>query len=116
MVRIKYSGVLIDSTLSWKPHIVEVSKKLARTSGIFLQNIRHYVPFDTLKLLYYSLFYSFITYSISVWGLTHPSYLDPLYKLQKKIVRTILPSKINTPVPLPYFMNSNCSNSVTFIS
>ena len=32
---IKYLGVLIDSTLSWKPHIVELSKKLARTSGIF---------------------------------------------------------------------------------
>ena len=32
---IKYLGVLIDSSLSWKPHIVELSKKLARTSGIF---------------------------------------------------------------------------------
>ena len=32
---IKYLGVLIDSTLSWKPHIVQLSKKLARTSGIF---------------------------------------------------------------------------------
>ena len=32
---IKYLGVLIDSTLSSKQHIVELSKKLARTSGIF---------------------------------------------------------------------------------
>ena len=77
---IKYLGVLIDSTLSWKPHIVELSKKLARTSGIFYK-IRHYIPFDTLKLLCYSLSYSFITYGISVWGLTHPSYLNPLYKI-----------------------------------
>ena len=48
---IKYLGVLIDSTLSWKPHIVELSKKLAKTSGIFYK-IRHYVPSETSVLLF----------------------------------------------------------------
>ena len=57
---IKYLGVLIDSTLSRKPHIVQLSKKLARTSDIFYK-IRHYVPFDTLKhsvLLFILFFYN----------------------------------------------------------
>ena len=72
---IKYLGVLVDSTLTWKPHITELSKKLARTTGIFFK-IRHYVSHETLKLLYYSLFYSFISYTIVVWGLTHPIVLD----------------------------------------
>ena len=85
---IKYLGVLVDSTLSWKPHITELSKKLPRTTCIFFK-IRHYVSRETLKLLYYSLFYSFISYAIVVWGLTHPSVLDCLYKLQKKVVRAI---------------------------
>ena len=84
----KYLGVLVDSTLSWKPHITELSKKLARTTGIFFK-IRHYVSYETLKLLYYSLFYSFISYAIVVWGLTHPTVLDCLYKIQKKVVRAI---------------------------
>ena len=35
---IKYLGVLVDSTLSWKPHITELSKKLARTTGIFFKS------------------------------------------------------------------------------
>ena len=74
--------------MSWKPHITELTKRLARTSGIFYK-IRHYVPPYTLKLLYYSLFYSFISYGITVWGLTHPSYMDPLWKLQKKVIQTI---------------------------
>ena len=56
---IKYLGVRVDSTLSWKSHITELSKKLARTTGIFFK-IRYYVSRETLKLLYYSLFYSFI--------------------------------------------------------
>ena len=45
---------------------------------------------ETLKLLYYSLFYCSISYCTSVWGLIHPSMLDPLNKLQKKVIRGIL--------------------------
>ena len=37
--------------------------------------------------MYYSLFYCFITYCIYAWGLTHLSALDPLVKLQKKVIR-----------------------------
>ena len=32
---VKFLGVLLDSTLSWKPHITELSKKLSKTIGIF---------------------------------------------------------------------------------
>ena len=31
---IKYLGVLIDSTLSWKNHILNISKKISRAIGI----------------------------------------------------------------------------------
>ena len=85
---VKYLGVLIDSTLSWKPHVTELSKKLSRNCAIFFK-IRHYVNPETLRLLYYSLFYSFLSYGVSVWGLTHPTILDPIVKLQKQVVRAI---------------------------
>ena len=32
---VKFLGVLVDSTLSWKPHIIELTKKLSKTIGIF---------------------------------------------------------------------------------
>ena len=67
---IKYLGILVDSSLSWKPQITELSKKLARTTGMFFR-VRHYVPSATIKLLYYSPFCSYISYGIVVWGLTH---------------------------------------------
>ena len=85
---IKYLDILVDSTLSWKPHITELSKKLARTTGIFFK-IRHYVSHETLKLLYYSSFYSFFSYVIVVWCLIYPTVLECLYKLHKKVVRAI---------------------------
>ena len=83
---IKYLGILVDSALSWGPRITELSKKLARTTDIFFK-IRHYVSLETLKLLYFSLFYSFVSYGITVWGLTHP--IDRLCKLHNKVIRAI---------------------------
>ena len=68
---VKFLGVLLDCNLSWKYNINELSKKLSRTVGIF-HKIRHFVPCDILKTLYYSLFYSFVSYGIAVWGFTYP--------------------------------------------
>ena len=74
---VKYLRILIDSALSWKPHLTELSKNLARNCGIFYK-IRHFVKADTLKLLYHFLFYSFLSYGVTVWGLRHPSITNPL--------------------------------------
>ena len=57
-------------------------------SGYLLQN-KTCVSSETLKLLYYSLFYSFLSYGIPTWGLTHPTTLDPLFRVQKKVNRAI---------------------------
>ena len=64
---VKFLGVLLDSGLSWKHHIAELSKKLARTIGIFYK-VRYLIPLETLKILYNSLSYSFVFYGITVWS------------------------------------------------
>ena len=80
--------------------MIELSKKLARTTGI-LYKIRH-CSSETLKLLYYSLFYSFLSYGIPTWGLTHPT-TDPLFRVQKKVTRAITFSgKFASSSPLFY--------------
>ena len=55
---VRFLGVLLDETLGWKPHLVELSRKLARSVGIFYK-LRYYVPLDTLKSVYYALFILF---------------------------------------------------------
>ena len=85
---VKFLGVLMDEHLSWKFHITELTKKLSRTTGIFFK-IRHYLPLDILKNLYYSIFSSFLSYGSSTWGLSYDTYLAPLFLLQKKVLRTI---------------------------
>ena len=80
--------MLLDEHLTWRYHITELSKKLARTCGIFFK-VRGLLPRSILIMLYNALFLSFVQYGIIVWGQTFGSYLEPLSKLQKRAVRAI---------------------------
>ena len=92
---VKFLGILLDANLSWKYHINELSKKLSRTVGIFYK-IRHLVPLEVLKMLYYSLFYSFISYGITVWGFTHKAHTKKIFLAQKKIIKVMTFNKITS--------------------
>ena len=85
---VRFLGLLLDEHLSWKYHLSELSKKLARCCGMFFK-IRNMVPHEVLICLYNALFLSFLQYGIIVWGQTFNTYLDPLFKIQKKTVRAI---------------------------
>ena len=91
---IKYLGISIDSHLSWKSHILHISKKIKRCIGI-LSKIRHFVSTQILTQLYYTLIYPFLTYTLVTWGNTYSTSLKPLVTLQKKAVRIITFSDYN---------------------
>ena len=93
---VKFLGLLLDENLSWRYHLSELRKKLARTSGIFLK-IRHLLPTSVLVSLYYSLFASFLQYGIIVWGLTHDTFIKPIYILQKKVLKAITFKNSSSP-------------------
>ena len=85
---VKFLGVLLDEKLSWKYHLTELSKKLARTHGMFFK-IRHFLPIHVLVCFYNSLFSPFLQYGILVWGLTYETHINPAFLLQKRDVRAI---------------------------
>ena len=85
---VKFLGVFLDSNLRWKSHVTELSKELSRTVGNFCKT-RQFVPLEILKVLYLSLFYSFVSYGIAVWALTYKSLFDPIIVSQKKIIRVM---------------------------
>ena len=84
----KFLGMIIDDTLSWKEHIKYICGKIARGTGIICK-CRKYFKEATLVTMYYSFVYPYLCYCINIWGNTYDSYLDPLIKLQKRIVRLI---------------------------
>ena len=79
-----YLGVVIDCNLNWKSHMV--SRKIKHNIGA-ISKIRYLVNSNILINLYYSLVYLFLIYGLVVWGNTYSSALNPLYILQKKLVR-----------------------------
>ena len=85
---IKYLGIYIDSFLSWKTHVVYISKKIKRNIGI-LCKLRYYVQTDILVNLYYALIYPFLTYGLLAWGNTYKTTLQPIVILQKKTIRLL---------------------------
>ena len=85
---VKFLGLLLDEHLSWKYLLSELSKKLARTCGMFFK-IRNLLPLDVLICLYNALFLSILQYGLIVWGQTYASYIEPVFRLQKKAIRAI---------------------------
>ena len=86
--RIKYLGLILDSKLTWKDHINELSKKLSRSIGM-LYKTQEFCPTPVLKSLYYSIFNSHASYGIPVWGYADKLYINKIIKAQKKAIRAI---------------------------
>ena len=93
---VKFFGLLLDEDLSWRYHLSELRKKLARTNGIFCK-IRHLLPTSVLVSLYYSLFASFLQYGIIVWGLPYETFTKPIYILQKTVLKAITFKNSSSP-------------------
>ena len=79
---VKFLCVLLDENLTWKYLLSELSKKLARTCGIFFRIPTNVLPTNVLVSLYNSLFSSFLQYGIIVWGLTYDIQTKPIYLLK----------------------------------
>ena len=104
----KFLGIIIDSNLTWKPHIDNVAKKVSKSVGI-IKRVRHCLPVDTLNTLYNTLILPYINYCNIIWARNkvtkmskyteqqkQSTRLHALFVLQKKIVRIITLSPYNS--------------------
>ena len=104
---VKYLGVLIDSKLTFKTHITELTIKISRTIGL-MSKIRHYTSNKALRIIYNSLIYPFLLYGIPIWGNANKTLINPIFILQKRAVRIILNKNnyIQTYYRLPGYPDS----------
>ena len=58
----KYLAVKIDENLKWKDQTYDTVSKLNRANAL-LYKIRNYVSFNTLKVIYFAIFDSYINYA-----------------------------------------------------
>ena len=64
---IKFLGLLVDESLSWKGHIHTLTTKISKTVGL-IAKLRHIDPFRTLLNIYKSLIVFYITYGLTSRG------------------------------------------------
>ena len=84
----KFLGVTIDNKLSWLPHINTLCKKLKSACSL-LKRMRHNIPAEHFKSIYYALFESHLTYCITVFGNANKTITDRLFVLQKHCIRVL---------------------------
>ena len=91
---IKFLGVYIDSKLSWKHHISQLSLTISRNIGV-LYKLRQKLPDSAMLTLYNALILPHLMYCIVVWGCAGKSQMDRLRILQKRSIRIITNSIYN---------------------
>ena len=79
---------MIDEHLLFKDHIKFLKQKLNKANGI-LAKLRHHLPSDILKTVYYSLFDTHLRYACQVWGQSNSDILVMVQRAQNKALRII---------------------------
>lgn len=83
---LKFLGIYMDENLNWYTHISAIYSKIIK--AIYCINkVKHLLPQETLKCLYYSLIHCHLTYGNLVWG--NSNRIGKLELLQKKVIRAI---------------------------
>lgn len=85
---VKFLGVYLDVKMNFKSHTEYLVSKLSRTCGIFYK-IRRLLPLESRINFYYAYFQPFLMYCVIIWGGTYPTHTEDIFKLQKRIIRTI---------------------------
>ena len=84
----KFLGVILDTGLTWKPHISSISSRVAKSIGIICL-AKKTLNQKTCIQLYYSFVFPYLSYCTPIWAKSAQSTLWPLYRLQKIAIRII---------------------------
>lgn len=82
----KFLGVTLDEGLLWSKHIDVLSLRLS--SSIYqIRQLSRVVSAHILKIAYFAIFHSSLSYAILAWG--HSSHASRAFKLQRRVIRVL---------------------------
>lgn len=93
---IKYLGIIIDRHVRWNLQILNIVKKVRGLLPRF-KYLRQMLDERHLKIVYYALVQSQLTYGIIGWGGVSNSHLQKLNMVQKWIIKLIYKKTITYP-------------------
>lgn len=86
--KIKYLGIFLDSHLRWDHQVNYLIKKL-RFVLYKLKYLSNILKLTYLKILYYALVESHLTYGLIAWGSAGETLIKYLQKVQKSILKVL---------------------------
>ena len=86
-----FLGIIINENMKWEGHTAHLSTKIGRNVGM-LSRLKYIIPFHILKMLYFTLVHSSLSYGTLAWGFS----VGGLAVLQKKAIRAITHAKYNS--------------------
>lgn len=93
--KIKYLGVILDDSLSFKPHIETLCNRVRKLIFVF-KKLRSFADSLLIKKVYFALCQSVLTYCITSWGGLPKSVLLNLERAQRAVL------KVSTSRPFLY--------------
>ena len=89
---LRFLGLTIDTSLTWKHHIGELLSRLNKACYA-IRLIKPFMSLDVLRSTYFPYVHSIISYGIIFWG--NSSHSEDIFKIQKRIIRIIMNSSKN---------------------
>jgi hypothetical protein len=87
---IKFLGLIIDSSLSWKDHINHLVMKLSAAS-YSIRILSVVMTQESLKMIYFAYVHSVVSYGIIFW--CNSTYSNIIFKIQKRIIRIMMKAR-----------------------
>ena len=73
---IKFLGVLIDETVTWRDHIHTVENKIGKNIELLHQG-KHYLDDNCLEQIYFAYIHGYLNYANIAWASTHKTEKGP---------------------------------------
>lgn len=93
---VKYLGLVVDRNLRWTDHIHALSKRIRKLMCIF-KKIKHINDNKIIKMTYFALCESIISYGIVSWGGTDKSRLIKVERAQRGVLKVAFSKKFRYP-------------------
>ena len=84
----KYLGVIVDSKLNWQEQTLSLKSYLRSVSRKFFNLSKICTP-AVLKMFYFGLFQSKLSYGLSCWGGSYQNKIKPILSIQKSVIRRL---------------------------
>ena len=89
---LKFFVLTIDTSLTWKHRIGELTSRLNKACYA-IRSIKPFMSLDALRSTYFSYVHWIISYGIIFWG--NSSRSEEMFKIQKRIIKIIMNSSKN---------------------